>query len=39
VPPRAAHEHANPGTQPAILFSFQDVPLLEALGFYRMEAA
>jgi len=39
VPPRAAHAHANPGTRPAILFSFQDVPLLEALGFYRMEAA
>ena len=39
VPPRAVHEHANSGAQPAILFSFQDVPLLQALGFYRMEAA
>jgi gentisate 1,2-dioxygenase len=38
VPPRAVHEHANPGTEPAILFSFQDVPLLEALGHYRMDA-
>jgi gentisate 1,2-dioxygenase len=37
VPPRAAHQHANPGRDPAILFSVQDVPLLEALGFYRME--
>jgi gentisate 1,2-dioxygenase len=39
VPPRAVHEHANAGAHPAILFSFQDVPLLKALGFYRMEAA
>ncbi len=39
VPPRAVHEHANAGAEPSILFSFQDVPLLQALGFYRMEAA
>jgi gentisate 1,2-dioxygenase len=38
VPPRAVHQHANPGGAPAILFSFQDVPLLKALGFYRMDA-
>jgi gentisate 1,2-dioxygenase len=38
VPPRAVHEHAHRGTEPAILFSFQDVPLLEALGHYRMDA-
>ena len=38
VPPRAVHEHANAGAEPSILFSFQDVPLLQALGFYRMEA-
>jgi gentisate 1,2-dioxygenase len=38
VPPRARHEHACDGADPAILFSFQDVPLLTALGFYRMEA-
>jgi gentisate 1,2-dioxygenase len=38
VPPRAVHEHLNTGAEPAILFSFQDVPLLEALGHYRMEA-
>lgn len=37
VPPRASHQHANPGAEPAILFSLQDVPLLKALGFYRME--
>ena len=38
VPPRAVHEHANPGREPAILFSFQDVPMLQALGHYRMDA-
>jgi gentisate 1,2-dioxygenase len=32
------HEHANPGGEPAILVSFQDVPLLQALGHYRMDA-
>jgi gentisate 1,2-dioxygenase len=38
IPPRALHAHANPGATPAILYSVQDVPLLRALGFYRMEA-
>ena len=38
VPPRAGHEHANAGADPAILFSFQDVPLLTALGLYHVEA-
>jgi gentisate 1,2-dioxygenase len=38
IPPRAVHEHANAGAAPAILFSFQDVPLLKALGHYRMDA-
>ncbi len=38
IPPRAVHEHANSGAEPAILFSFQDVPLLQALGHYRMDA-
>jgi gentisate 1,2-dioxygenase len=38
VPPRAVHAHANASDTPAILFSFQDVPLLKALGFYRVEA-
>jgi gentisate 1,2-dioxygenase len=39
VPPRALHAHASAGDAPAILFSFQDVPLLTALGLYRMEVA
>jgi gentisate 1,2-dioxygenase len=38
VPPRSVHAHANPGAAPAILFSFQDVPLMRTLGFYRVEA-
>jgi gentisate 1,2-dioxygenase len=38
VPPRALHGHGNDGAEPAILYSVQDVPLLRALGFYRMEA-
>ncbi|HEX2439520.1 MAG TPA: cupin domain-containing protein [Methylomirabilota bacterium] len=38
IPPRARHAHANPGTAPAILYSVQDVPLLRALGFYRVES-
>jgi gentisate 1,2-dioxygenase len=38
VPPRAPHAHANEGSSPAILFSFQDVPMLKALGHYRVEA-
>ena len=37
VPPSARHEHANEGTEPAILFSLHDVPLLMALGLYREE--
>ena len=38
VPPRALHAHGNRGGAPAILYSVQDVPLLRALGFYRVEA-
>jgi gentisate 1,2-dioxygenase len=38
IPPRVAHAHANAGDAPAILFSFQDVPLLKTLGFYRVDA-
>jgi gentisate 1,2-dioxygenase len=38
VPPRALHAHGSAEEAPAILFSFQDVPLLTALGLYRMEA-
>lgn len=37
LPPGARHAHANDGTDPAILFSLQDVPLLRALGLYREE--
>jgi gentisate 1,2-dioxygenase len=37
VPPSARHEHANDRTDPALLFSLQDVPLLAALGLYREE--
>jgi len=35
IPPSARHEHANEGSEPAILFSLHDVPLLTALGLYR----
>ena len=38
IPARALHAHGNPGPSPAILYSVQDVPLLRALGFYRVEA-
>jgi gentisate 1,2-dioxygenase len=39
VPPRARHAHANAGSEPAVLFTAQDVPLLRALGLYRVEPA
>ena len=39
LPPWALHEHANPSARdPAVLFSIQDRPVLEALGLYREEA-
>lgn len=38
VAPSAVHKHANKGSEPAILFSAQDVPLLKNLGFYKEEA-
>jgi gentisate 1,2-dioxygenase len=38
IPPRAMHAHGNVGSAPAILFSFQDVPLVKSLGFYRVES-
>ena len=31
------HRHGNPSKEPAILFSINDSPLMEALGFYREE--
>jgi gentisate 1,2-dioxygenase len=37
VPPMAPHSHRNHGTEPAILFSLQDVPLLKAVGLYYEE--
>jgi gentisate 1,2-dioxygenase len=37
VPPRALHRYENTGSGPAILFSFQDVPLLKSLGLYRVD--
>jgi gentisate 1,2-dioxygenase len=38
VPGWAFHEHVNTGTQPAILFSHTDVPVMRSLGLYREEA-
>ncbi len=38
IPPWSLHEHANIGSEDAILFSIQDQPVLEALGLYREEA-
>lgn len=38
VPPWAWHEHAQVGSQEAILFSIHDTPVFEALGLYREEA-
>lgn len=37
IAPWARHAHANLETEPAILFSAQDVPLLKLLGLYRMD--
>ncbi len=37
VAPWASHAHGNDGPAPAVLFSIQDVPLLNALGLYREE--
>lgn len=39
VPPMARHAHGNTGSEPALLFSVQDVPLLQAVGLYRAEAS
>ncbi len=35
VPPWAWHEHANESSEEAILFSIQDIPVVQALGLYR----
>jgi gentisate 1,2-dioxygenase len=37
LPPSVRHAHANDGRDEAVLFSLQDVPLLQAAGFYREE--
>jgi gentisate 1,2-dioxygenase len=37
VPSYFWHEHANVGTEPAILFSIQDFPLMKNIGIYREE--
>lgn len=35
VPTWMEHEHVNPGSDDALLFSFSDLPVVEALGLYR----
>ncbi len=35
LPAWAVHEHANPGSSDALLFSFSDAPALESLGLLR----
>ncbi|MCL6562827.1 MAG: cupin domain-containing protein [Firmicutes bacterium] len=37
VPSWAPHRHRNPHSEPAILFSFTDAPLLRPFGLYREE--
>ncbi len=37
LPSWALHEHANNGAEDAVLFSINDRPVLQALGFYREE--
>lgn len=39
LPSWALQEHANTGSEEAILFSINDRPVFEALGLYREEAA
>ena len=39
IPSWALHEHANTGSEDAILFSINDWPVLKALGLYREELA
>ncbi|MBI4609248.1 MAG: cupin domain-containing protein [Candidatus Rokubacteria bacterium] len=37
IPPWAWHEHVNPTSAEAILFSIHDTPVMDALGLYREE--
>lgn len=39
LPPWARHAHANDGSEPAILFQVNDIPVLQALSLHRHEAA
>jgi gentisate 1,2-dioxygenase len=38
VPTWTCYEHVNPGDRPALLFSFTDAPVMQALHLYREEA-
>ncbi|MEI5130832.1 cupin domain-containing protein [Streptomyces libani] len=38
VPSWSWHSHANPGTDEAVLFSYNEFPLLDKLGLYTEEA-
>jgi gentisate 1,2-dioxygenase len=38
LPPWSLHEHANTSSEDAVLFSIQDIPVLQALGLYYEEA-
>ena len=38
IAPSAVHKHSNKGSEPAVLFTVQDSPMLKALGFYKEEA-
>lgn len=38
VPPWAVHAHSNTGAEAATLFQVNDIPVMKALGFWRVEA-
>jgi gentisate 1,2-dioxygenase len=38
LPPWSLHEHANTSSEDTVLFSIQDIPVLQALGLYYEEA-
>ncbi len=38
VPPWVAHAHSNPSGQEAVLFQVNDIPVMQALGYWREEA-
>lgn len=37
IPPWTKYQHANPGSDDALLFSVDDTPAVRALGYYRQE--